>query len=288
MRAFDLSLFQELNEEYAGKPLVSVPPNRDTAERISKGSHRAGRIARRFKCANKRVLEIGCGGGETVSALATEYGCECVGVDVDRYPLWDSAPEGVRLEQRDITHDASGLGDFDLIISFSVWEHLRHPFTMLKQVRSLLRADGAALIYANLHRGPKASHRYREIHFPWPHLLFTDDVFMQFYERSGKAPTPAAWVNCLSIADYRRYFELAGLRLCREQFSTTPIDEDFYDRFSDVLERYPRYDLERDFIWAELRPVQPLHPNKLVRWYRARRGAMRRRLRERSANTKSA
>lgn len=288
MRPYDLELFQELNREYASKPLMPVAPNRDLEERATKGNARAGRLVRRLNCENSRVLEIGCGGGETVAALATEYGCECVGIDVQRYPQWDSVPDGVRLEQRDITHDISGLGTFDVIISFSVWEHLRHPFSMLKQVRALLRPSGTAMIYANLHRGPKASHRYREVHFPWPHLLFTDDVFMQFYESIGKRPTPAAWVNCLSIADYRRYFQLAGLRLCREHFSVTPIDEDFYARFADVLERYPRYDLERDFIWAELKQIQPPHPSKLVRWYRARRGALRRALRERSAKAKSA
>ena len=34
---------------------------------------------------------------------------------------------------------------------------------------------GLAWIKAN--RGPKASHRYRWVNFPWPHLLFTDEVF---------------------------------------------------------------------------------------------------------------
>jgi SAM-dependent methyltransferase len=288
MRPYDLDLFLELNNEYASKRIVKVPPNRDRAEQVDKGYRRAKRLVMRHKCEGQRVLEIGCGRGETISALATEFGCECVGLDPTRYEHWDSLPNGVQVMQRDITHDASGLGDFDLIFSFSVWEHIRHPFTMLKQVRSLLRPNGAAHISAQLYRGSKASHRYREVFFPWPHLLFSDDVFFQFYETLGMPGVRAAWVNCLSIADYRRYFELAGFRTRREDFSITPIDEAFYERFSDILERYPRFDLEREFIRVELKPLHPPHPNRLVRWYVAGNNAVRRNLKaRRGGKTKS-
>jgi SAM-dependent methyltransferase len=275
---FDLDLFLELNREYESKPLVPAPPLYTSDALETRGSKRADRIMRRAKRPGARVLEIGCGMAETIGALAREHGCTGVGVDVERHPEWDAVPEGVELQLRDITYDASDLGQFDLIVSYSAWEHLRHPFAMLKQARALLKPDGMALIYANLYRGPKASHRYREVYFPWPHLLFSDDVFEAFYRHIGMEPDRAEWVSQLSIADYRRYFELAGLKLTREEFSITPIDEAFYARFADVLERFPRYDLERDFIWAELEPDTPPRPNRLIREFRRWRGKLRQRL----------
>jgi hypothetical protein len=36
------------------------------------------------------------------------------------------------------------------------------------------------------------------------------------------------------------------------KFDVTPLDEAFYARFSDILGRYPRWDLERDFFHVVL------------------------------------
>lgn len=54
---------------------------------------------------------------------------------------------------------------------------------------------------ANLYRGPQASHRYREVFFPWPHLLFEDGVFEAYYRHIGMRPARPAWFNRLTAAD---------------------------------------------------------------------------------------
>jgi len=249
---YDLELFQALNAEYASKLLVPAPPSYAAADLAERGKKRAAGLMKRFQLSGCRVLEIGCGRGETISAFAVHHGCEGVGVDITERPEWASAASTVTLLKRDITYDAEELGTFDLIYSIAVWEHLRHPFAMLKQVANLLRPGGKAHISANLYRGPRASHRYHEVYFPWPHLLFADEIFEQFYVSLGRRPSRPSWVNRLSIADYRTYFGLAGLIVERESFSVTPIDEALYARFGDVLERFPRYDLERDFIHVDL------------------------------------
>ena len=253
---YDLALFLSLNEEYRDKPIAPQPPSTDPVERARRASKRAAKLASSFELRRKRVLEIGCGRGEMLRELRISHGCTVVGADVRRYPQWDEI-EGCTLIQGDLSDPevARDIGTFDFIYSNSVWEHIRHPFAMLKRARALLAPDGVMRLSANLYRGPKASHRYREVFFPWPHLLFTDEVFEQFYESLGRKPARAAWVNRLSIADYLRYFELAGFEVENLSFSITPIDEPFYRRFADILERYPRYDLERDFLHATLRPA---------------------------------
>ncbi len=158
-----------------------------------------------------------------------------------------------RLLQTDQTaEDPQDIGKFDLIYSNSVWEHVRHPFKMLKRAFDVLKPGGHLLLSANLHRGPKASHRYRDVFFPWPHLLFDDQIFEQFYKTLNLNRT-SAWVSQLSITDYFNYFNMVGFDVLHTSYSITPIDEAFVQRFSDKLDRFPRYDLERDFIHVKLR-----------------------------------
>jgi hypothetical protein len=92
-----------------------------------------------------------------------------------------------------------------------------------------------------------ASHLYADIAFPYPHLLFTDDVIREFMRRHDRPAAGASWVNRLSWADYDARIRAIGFRIRALRFTGQPIDEDFYRRFEAVLGRYPRSDLARDF-----------------------------------------
>lgn len=279
---YNLELFLALNEEYRLKPLVPAPPKYDPDSLVERANRRAEIINSRVRVEGKRMLEIGCGHGEVCTALNRIYGCEVVGVDVSRYPHWNDAPPGVILLQTDLSVDnPAEIGQFGIIYSNSVWEHIRRPFTMLRRAYDLLVPGGHLLLSANLYRGPKASHRYREIFFPWPHLLFCDEVIDEFYRHHLKRPPEGepwlseesvepsyretelwgcVWVNQLSIADYFNYFNLIGFEVLHTKYSMTPIDEAFVARFADKLDRFPRYDLERDFLHVKLRkPAEVVH-----------------------------
>ena len=90
-----------------------------------------------------------------------------------------------------------------------------------------------------MYRGPKASHRYRDVFFPWPHLLFDDDVFVEFYKGRGRNNVRAAWVNKLTVPHYETYLRQLDFEVVRQWTTGTPIDEAFYQRFIDRLGRYP-------------------------------------------------
>lgn len=252
---FDLDLFEQLNLEYAAKRSHPAPRSNEAEAVARRGEHRARWLATRFGVRGKRCLEVGCGRGEVVRALAAQHGCEVIGVDVGEYSEWSGPqPPGAALLRRDISVDPIlDLGRFDLIFSFSVWEHIRRPREALVAVKRLARRHGDIYISANLHRGTQASHRYREVFFPWPHLLFSDEVFEQFYEKRGVRGQRAAWVNRWSAAEYLMCFAELGFSVLECSYATTPIDEEFYSRFEDILSRYPRADLERDFIKVHLR-----------------------------------
>jgi cyclopropane fatty-acyl-phospholipid synthase-like methyltransferase len=266
---FDLQLFLQLNEEYETKPIVARPRTFDEQSLDEAAAKRLSNVERRVDLSSRRVLEIGSGRGHICRRLADHYGCDVVGVDIKAYDQWDDlrGPD-VDLRIHDVSaDDNAALGTFDLILSFAVWEHVEHPYAALQGVKELLAPDGRAYIYANLYRGPKASHRYREVYFPWPHLLFTDEVFEEFYLHTIGHRRRSAWVNKLTAAHYTWYFD--ELDLVPEQllYSQDTFDAAFYARFEDVLGRYPRFDLSHDFIHAVLRhraaaPLEPPIPPK--------------------------
>lgn len=61
-------------------------------------------------------------------------------------------------------------------------------------------------------------------------------------------------MNRLTHLHYRDYLDRVGFDVLDESFNTTPLDEAFYARFEDILGRYPRWDLERDFMNVVIRP----------------------------------
>ena len=252
---FDLDLFIELNNEYGSKPIVPQPREHHAPAMLAAAEKRAGRLDELIDIRGKRILEIGCGRGEVCYVLAKDYECSAVGVDIRGREEWNTYLDqaGVELRILDISKDnCSALGEFDRIYSWTVWEHIQHPFAALQGVKHLLKADGKFYLLANLYRGPQASHRYREVYFPWPHLLFTDEVFEAFYRHIGRRSRKPAWVNKLTYAEYKHYFELLDFHVERHWFSSSPLDIEFYNRFEDVLSRYPKSDLMHNFLSAIL------------------------------------
>src|SRR5687767_5340865 len=67
---FDLELFSELNEEYKSRPVVRRAPVYKKANITHSGNRRAATLNSKYSLAGKRVIEIGCGRGETCRAIA--------------------------------------------------------------------------------------------------------------------------------------------------------------------------------------------------------------------------
>jgi SAM-dependent methyltransferase len=251
---YDVELLEKLNAEYADRPIVASPPVYDAVSLEASARRRVGWVHDMVDLRNKTTLEIGCGNGFEVWSLAHNLGCDAFGVDVTEYGPWQAlAGDRVHFTCADISTAHPFLPNtFDRVLSFTVWEHVLHPYAMLRETYDILKPGGLAWIRANLFAGPQASHRYRDIYFPWPHLLFSDDVIREWDAKNGRQPRGSAWVNRLSWDHYERYFAEIGFRVRSLSFTTIPFDEEFYKRFEDVLGRYPRKDLERDFFLAVL------------------------------------
>lgn len=251
---FDVDLLDQLNQEYADKPLVPAPRSFAAGAMQSAAREHVERIHTHVDLRNCSVLEIGCGRGHEVFIIGNDYGSKAHGIDVKSYSTWPSlSGENVTFTLGDMSQENPyEANTFDRVISYTVWEHVLHPRKMLEETYKVLKPGGLAWIRANLYAGPKASHRYRQIFFPWPHLLFSDDVIKDWDAGHGRKTRGSSWVNQLSWSHYERYIAEIGFTVRSLSFDGAPFDEEFYNRFEDVLGRLPLRDLKRDFFTVVL------------------------------------
>lgn len=248
-RRFDVELFMALNAEYAGHPIAATAPSYQRDPLVERSRRRLAAIHARIDLRDKTVLEVGCGSGMEVWHVAHAFGSDAWGIDVQARRAWPNlVGDRVHLVLGSISSD-SGLpgGAFDRVLSNTVWEHIEQPHRALAEMFRVMKPGGLAWIRANLYRGPTASHRTRDIAFPFPHLLFTDEVIAEGLRRIGKPAHGAAWVNRLTWEQYEAHMLEVGFMIRSLRFDLYPLDEAFYARFEDILGRYPRRDLERGF-----------------------------------------
>jgi len=253
VRKYDIHLLEQLNEEYRAKPTLSTFIQYDPESQFEIADKRLHRLSELVDLKEKKVLEVGCGRGYLLKSLAGQYGCSVVGIDIREHVEWQTLryPPNLDYLVLDLSErNPFAEESFDLIVSFVAWEHMMHPFTMLKECCRILKPEGKIYMHANLYRSPRASHLYRDIYFPFPHLLFPEEVIAEFCLKHGVSKhwfDEYYYRNKLTYGQYKEYFELLNLGIEYEQLQKIELDMDFYERFKDKLEKYPRFDLELEF-----------------------------------------
>ncbi len=96
---------------------------------------------------NKRVLEIGAGSARHRPEISRLMGCEVVAIEinpvsVEKLKGFCSGVYSVDLNSKDWTSELGSERKFDVVIAADVLEHLYDPWTVLKQMKSLLNDDG--------------------------------------------------------------------------------------------------------------------------------------------------
>jgi len=252
--SYDLALFEQLNAEYADHPVQPTAPKYDQESITARSRWRISSIHDQIDLGGKTVLEVGCGAGYEEWYLARHLGCDAWGIDITPRRAWDSLRgERVHLVEGDIAVPGTlPANTFERVISFTVFEHITRPLDAIAELERVMQPGGLAWIRANLYRGPTSSHRTRDVYFPFPHLLFADDVIDEAMRRAGRPAGGSAWVNRLTWEQYETAFLGAGFAIRALTFTLYPLDEAFYDRFEDILGRYPKQDLERGFFQVVL------------------------------------
>lgn len=146
---------------------------------------------------NGRLLEIGCGNGDTAAYALAQRKCGwCCGIELCEPP---AAEARVKLNQvivgdiEDLSLDLP-LGFFDVLLMSEVLEHLRDPGAVLRKLRPLLQ-PGAIILAGS----PNVCH--------WSVLLMLLRGRWDYAREGIMDGTHLRW---FSPATYRELFEAAG------------------------------------------------------------------------------
>lgn len=92
------------------------------------------------------VLEFGCAEGMLLYALK-QKGYQVMGNDVCAIADESMKELGIEISKAPIEEFASGDYKFDLIMSFHVIEHIRDPFSVMKNLSNMLKPGGVLLMH---------------------------------------------------------------------------------------------------------------------------------------------
>ncbi|PUA29705.1 MAG: bifunctional 3-demethylubiquinol 3-O-methyltransferase/2-polyprenyl-6-hydroxyphenol methylase [Cellvibrio sp. 79] len=122
---------------------------------------RANFIDQRSPVAQKKLIDVGCGGGILAESLALR-GAEVTGIDMGEAPLsvarLHALETGVALNYEQITAEdkaAQMPGAFDVVTCMEMLEHVPDPSSVVKACAQLVK-DGGDVYFSTINRNPKA------------------------------------------------------------------------------------------------------------------------------------
>lgn len=144
-----------------------------------------------------RVLDAGCGTGETLAWLAGTVGVQGLAVGLDLATAHVTAararlPSGAALLQGDLGRPPLSAGSFDLIWSANTVNHFRDPLATLKVLAALLGASGRIAL--------AQSALLPDMYFAWDSRLerLTNEAVRSYYrDRYGLEERDLAGVRAL-------------------------------------------------------------------------------------------
>lgn len=190
------------------------PPQTDPAAHLEAAKRELNFALETKKVAPfKTFCEIGCGFGSFPRA-AFEMGCDfSCGLDIMPFKSWESllADTNGRLEYSatDIsvsTHERK----YEMVTSFSAFEHFKNPPLMLKAMSGLVEEGGFLYInFSPIYNAANGLHMARYIQVPWHHLIFSGRVLDQYYHDRGLSDGlrwNKEWLNKWSSMDFMNMF----------------------------------------------------------------------------------
>ncbi|MFC3914685.1 bifunctional 2-polyprenyl-6-hydroxyphenol methylase/3-demethylubiquinol 3-O-methyltransferase UbiG [Pseudaeromonas sharmana] len=155
--------------------------------------------------ANKRVLDVGCGGGILAESMAVR-GASVTGLDMGKEPLQvarlHALESGVELTYRQLTVEALAEelpGHFDVVTCMEMLEHVPDPASVVAACARLVR-PGGQLFFSTINRTAKS----------WLLMIAGAEYLLQMVPKGTHQHD-----KFIQPAELSRYAECAGLRLCQ-------------------------------------------------------------------------
>lgn len=150
-----------------------------------------------------RVLDLGCGLGATIVAVARAGAAEAVGVDTDLEKVRRAArladrahTFGVAFFVQNGAELAFEAGHFDVVLLLDVIEHVANPAAVLCECARVLRRGGRLLVSFPPYRSPWGQHLFSHVPIPWVQLLFPDSEVLEEWRRVHRRSVENGEVRC--------------------------------------------------------------------------------------------
>lgn len=122
---------------------------------------RANYIDQSSPVAQRKVIDVGCGGGILAESLA-QRGADVTGIDMGEAPLsvarLHALEVGVTLNYERITAEEKAeqcAGEFDIVTCMEMLEHVPDPSSVVKACADLVKPNGD-VYFSTINRNPKA------------------------------------------------------------------------------------------------------------------------------------
>lgn len=122
---------------------------------------RLGYIDRLAPLKDRKVIDIGCGGGLLTEAMA-KRGAHVIGIDMGKAPLTIARlhqhESGLEIDYRQTTAEhmaATEGGSFDTVTCLEMLEHVPDPAAVIAACAQLIKDDGRVIL-STINRNPKA------------------------------------------------------------------------------------------------------------------------------------
>lgn len=177
---------------------------------------------------SKAYLDIGCGRGELILALARNGAANATGVDIR--PIYEetlktAADEKLGEVVHFTTKPLSELPEasFDEILSRDSFEHYEDPEAILRDVKRLLKPGGRLRVqFGPTWYHPHGVHMFFMFNRPWPHLFFSEKTIMNvrsLYKDDGakRFGEVEGGLNQMTVGRFARISRESGLEIERLQ-----------------------------------------------------------------------
>ena len=149
------------------------------------------------------VLDFGCGEATAALGIALQHGARRV-VGIEVHEEIDNAlpfartqlgltrlPDNLELVRLNPDSQLDSLGTFDIVYSWSVFEHVRRDMIVecFQKIRQVLRPGGVMFLQTTpLFYSAEGSHMKPWVPQPWAHLIMQQDLFYEALRKRTSSP----------------------------------------------------------------------------------------------------